>query len=249
MDVRKIGVFDSGIGGLTVLSDLVNRFPNEDFLYLADTKNCPYGTKSKEEIVEIVRKNIDYLIKENVKMIVIACNTATVNSYSILKNIPIVRIIDPTAKKINEIEGRVLLLATNYTISSGIYQSRIARPIEVEPCSDFVGLVEEGKTQTPESLEVVRRHLEKFKGRVDTVCLACTHFGLLVPEIKEVLGDVQIIDSSNMVGDVVQEELAKNLRKNSNEVGRIDLITTGEVSMLKIDWFDKRISSFQKVEI
>lgn len=249
MDIRKIGVFDSGIGGLTALSDLIEKFPNEDFLYLADTLNCPYGTKTKEEIENIVKKNIDYLVNQDVKMIIIACNTATANSYGIIKNIPIIRIIEPTVNVANASIGKLLILATNYTIDSGSYKVGLQKEAYFERCSEFVEIVEKGLMKTKQSFDVVNHKLSKYNGKVDNVVLGCTHFGLLVDEIKESLGEINIIDSSLVLSGVVREELNKNNSNSDNKVGRVDIITTDEASMLKIDWFDKKITSIKKVNI
>lgn len=246
MDNRAIGVFDSGVGGLTVLDDLINHFPHEDFIFLADTKNNPYGTKSKAELEEIVERNIKYFENENVKAIVIACNTATANSYHLHPQVPLIRIIEPTAKRALEVGKKILVLATDYTISSGIYQNFLGDKAIGVKCSKFVGIVEEGLMGTEIAQEVVRSHVEEYKGKVDTVILGCTHFGLLTKEIKDVLGNINIIDSSLSIAPLLKEAIKDN---NQTGRGKVIINTTGNPNNLKISWFKKPIDEIKQVFI
>jgi glutamate racemase len=249
MDNRAIGVFDSGIGGLTALSDLIEKFPNEDFLYLADTLNCPYGLKTKSEIEQIVSDNVQYFERQNVKAIIIACNTATANSFHIKTNIPTIRIIEPTIKTANKVSNHIAILATNFTIDSGIYQKGLNGEAIGVRCSEFVGIVEEGKMNTPYSYDLVKNKLSNLIGKVDTLILGCTHFGLLTSEIKAVFKDITIIDSSLSIAPVLSNILdSLNLRSNNN-IGKVYLKTTGDPYALKIDWFSKELESLEKINI
>lgn len=246
MDNRKIGVFDSGVGGLTCLSDLIEKFPNEDFIYLADNLNCPYGVKSKTELEAIVAKNIHFFEKLDVKAIVIACNTATANSYHIKSNVPIIRIIEPTANIANAISSNIGLLATNYTVNSKVYERYLKGRVIGIPCSEFVGLVEWGKMGTTLAYEVVAIKLGPIKGEVDTVILGCTHFGLLTHEIKKVLGDVKIVDSSLAIASVLKSFLQG--KEASNKVGKVEILVTKD-EKLNIDWFNKAHEDIKVVKI
>ncbi|HHU55875.1 MAG TPA: glutamate racemase [Acholeplasmataceae bacterium] len=243
MDKNAIGVFDSGVGGLTVLSDLIDHFPNENFIYLADTKNNPYGLKTKEELESIVSTNVNYFINENVKAIVIACNTASANSYHLKTNIPIIRIIEPTAKYAQQIGKNILVLATDYTISSGIYQHLLNKATGVK-CSKFVGIVEKGMMGTKDSYEIVERVLSKYKGKYDTIILGCTHFGLLKDEIISVLGNVNIVDSSLTLSPILNNYIKLNSQK---ERGKVIINTTGNPKDLKIDWFKKKYDKLSQI--
>lgn len=246
MDNRKIGVFDSGIGGLTCLSDLIDKFPNEDFLYLADTLNCPYGVKTKTELEQIVSDNIKFFEAQNVKAIVIACNTATANSYHIKSATPIIRIIEPTAMIANSISQNIGLLATNYTIESQVYERFLTGKVIGVRCSEFVGLVEEGLMGTPKALEVVKEKVLPLKGKVDTIILGCTHFGLLANEIKTVLGNIRIVDSSLSIASVLEATIKD--QRAENKQGNVEILTTKN-EMLNISWFNKAYKEIKVVKI
>ena len=257
---KSIGVFDSGVGGLTVLNNLINQFPNEAFLYVGDTKYCPYGTKTKKEIENRVEAIVSFFEKEDVKAIVIACNTATANSYHIKSKIPIIRIIEPTAKKALEISHKynnynnhhIGVLATNYTIDSLAYNKFLKDEMIGVRCSPFVEIVEKGKNGTEESYNVVKEILNPIVGKVDTIILGCTHFGLLLPEIKNVLPNVTIIDSSDCVSEVLKEYLDNNIIiknnniNNINDINNINNIVTEEKMIPIYQKIIKRVINYNK---
>lgn len=226
-----IGVFDSGIGGLTVLNDLINHFPNQNFLYLADLKNSPYGIKTKEELVNIVNDNIDYLIGKGVYAIIIACNTASTIEIK-NKEIPIFKIIEPTAKIANKKAKKVGILATNYTIASKTYEQFLDIPSIGIMCSEFVEVVEEGLMNTRESLEIIRNKVECLEGLVDHVILGCTHFNLLTSDIKKILPNIKIIDSSLSISEEI-----KDIIRSGDGLGRVTIVNTS-VKPLNISWFN-----------
>lgn len=245
MDNRPIGVFDSGIGGLTVLRDLIESFPAQDFIYLGDTKNCPYGLKTTDELKRIVEKNIRYLESKQVKAIVIACNTATVNSYDIQSSIPIIRIIEPTVTRVKEVGGRIGILATNYTVQSKIYQKLIGSNAIGIPCSPFVDVVEQGLSGTPEAFRVVESILAPYVGLLDTVVLGCTHFGLLEHEIRQVLGSIQVVDSSKSIAPILKNQFT--WPKSTQKSGFIHILVTGDIKTFNIKWFDKPIHQLEHI--
>lgn len=225
-----IGVFDSGIGGLTVLDDLINHYPNQDYLYLADLKNSPYGTKTKEELDNIVNDNIDYLVNRGVYAIIIACNTASTVEIK-NKDIPVFKIIEPTARIANKKATKVGILATNYTITSKTYESFLDISSIGVKCSEFVKIIEEGENNTVKSLEVVRNKVKDLDGKVDHVILGCTHFNLLTNEIKQVLPNIDIIDSSLSMSDEI-----KDIVNLEGSVGKVTIVNTIH-KPLNINWF------------
>ena len=235
---KYIGVFDSGVGGLTCLKALKEDFKNESFYYLGDTLRCPYGTKKKEEIERIVESDIKYLERRDVKMIIIACNTATANSYHIKSDIPIIRIIQPTCEIVNKLDGTTAILATNYTINSKAYEKFLTGKSIGVACSEWVDIIEAGETKTQKSKESVERLLKDIKGKVKNVILGCTHFGLLEDEIKDYLGDVRIINSSTSLKDTVKKCLDE-VGYSDNNKQDVKINVTGNPKTLNISWFNE----------
>ena len=182
MDTRPIGVFDSGIGGLTVLKELEETFKEENFIYLGDTLNFPYGDKTKEEIISFSKSNIEYLISKNVKMIIIACGTATSQSLDEMRelfDIPIMGIIEPTVQYVKNMSIRKIgVIATTGTIRSGAWEKSLKKQIsDIEvvsnACPLLAGIAEEGKATSKESIEAVHNYMEIFKqNHIDTIILA-----------------------------------------------------------------------------
>ena len=191
-----IGVFDSGIGGLTVLNRLIEMFPHEDFVYVGDTLNLPYGVKSKEELKKIVSRVSKYLYDLPVKAIVIACNTATTNSGHLKDeiDIPVIGVIEPTAKKALEISNNILVCATNVTIDSHAYQDIIDKNVSDASskqfylkCSDFVDAIESNIIDTKESYDLVEKKFNDIKDEnIGVIVCGCTHFGLYEKEFKSI---------------------------------------------------------------
>lgn len=242
MDKRPIGVFDSGVGGLTVLNDLIEHYPDEDFIYLADTANYPYGLKSKQELETIIYQNINYLETENVKAIVIACNTAS--SIAIKAKVPIISIIAPTAKRAFEIGKKILVLATDYTISSEVYQKMLDDKAIGLKCSKFVDIVEKGIMGTKVAEEIICQHLSPYKDLIDTIILGCTHFSLLTDDIISCIGKKKIIDSSLSIAPILKDYIKPNLQ---NRNGKVVIKTTGKPEDLKFSWFTKQYESISQI--
>lgn len=265
MNTRPIGVFDSGVGGLTVLDELVKKLPNEDYIYIADEANCPYGTKTKEEIEECVTNITKYLIQQNVKAIVIACNTASlfVESLRKLTNIPIIDVIDPTSKyAINKTKNQNIgVLATVATINKGTYQKILQENnINVYPvaCSEFVDFIENNDLTDPKGKILVNTKLEDLKNtNIDTLIYGCTHFSILEPTIKQVLGNkINYIACGYPTSIKLYEVLKEHSLLNNNKTnGKIYIYTTGEVEETKkaMSWYKTSLqikkldtNSFQK---
>ena len=219
-DPRPIGIFDSGIGGLTVLAALQRRLPSERFLYLGDTARLPYGTKSPATVVRYALRAADFLAHHGIKMLVVACNTASAAALPEVKaamTVPVVGVVEPGARvAVAGTAGRVGIIGTESTIASGAYVRavRSLRPdmeVVARACPLFVPLVEEGWFDHPVTREVARMYLEPFTGgAVDTLILGCTHYPLLRGAIAGVLGDgVRLVDSAEAVAGEVVEILGR----------------------------------------
>ncbi len=182
MNNRPIGVFDSGVGGLTVLKEYIKLFPNEDFIYYGDTAHLPYGDKSKEKIIEYSEKVVDFLISKNVKLIIIACGTASANAYEYLKakyiNVEIRNIIEPVAKKISD--KQIGVIATKATIKSNTWENEIHKYnkdaiIYSLACPLFVPLIEEGFIQNKSSDYIVEEYMKNFRDKNITSLILRLH--------------------------------------------------------------------------
>lgn len=195
-----IGVFDSGVGGLTVVREIMRQIPNERIVYFGDTARLPYGTKSQETIIRYSRQIVNFLKKEGVKAIVIACNTASAFALETLKNeidIPIIGVVKPGARTAVKVTGnkKIGVIATEGCINSGLYTRFIQEQdpsIEVlgKACPLFVSLVEEGWLHDDITDQIAARYLEDLKkANVDTVVLGCTHYPLLRSTIGKIMGE------------------------------------------------------------
>src|SRR5213594_1500106 len=203
-----IGIFDSGVGGLTVLHALLEALPHEDLVYLGDTGRYPYGTKSAETVTRYSIENVDFLIAKGIKLLVVACNTASSVALDALAGrypVPVVGVIEPGARAAaaRTRNGRVGVIGTEATIASGAYTHalRALRPgleIYTRPCPLLVPLAEEGWVEGPIPRGVVETYLASMqKSGVDTLVLGCTHYPLLKPVVAEVMGEkVGLVDSA-----------------------------------------------------
>ena len=206
-----IGVFDSGIGGLTVVRELLRILPNEPIVYLGDTARVPYGNKSRETVLKFSMENILFLLQHDVKLIVIACHTSSSFALPALGRYfrhPILGVIEPGVEMALEVtqSGRMGVIGTNATVGSQAYPNAVScRNPKVKlfqvPCPLFVPLVEEGCVNDPIATQVAERYLRPLKvARVDTLILGCTHYPLLKRTIGRVLGPkVRLIDSARQV--------------------------------------------------
>ncbi len=226
MDNRPIGIFDSGVGGLTVFSELIKALPNEDMIYLGDTKQFPYGNKSKDTIIELTKRNTEFLIKKDVKAVVIACGTATsqaLDSVCDIYNVPVIGIIKPTVTSLNnEKPKRVGVMATTGTIRSKTWQTEIKKympdtEIINQACPLLAQMAEEGWIDNDVARLTIREYVKVFKERpVEKLILGCTHYPLFMKTIEEELGTgTEIIDTGKKVGNYLKEYL-KNEQKEAN---------------------------------
>ncbi|MBF0522537.1 MAG: glutamate racemase [Candidatus Omnitrophica bacterium] len=216
-----IGVFDSGFGGLTVVKELMRQLPGEDLVYFGDTARVPYGTKSKESIIRFSVENTEVLLKQNVKMVVVACNSSASYALEVLKNkydIPIIGVIDPGAKKATQVSRnkRIGVIATSATVNSYSYDKAIkyfdsSVKIFSQACPLFVPLVEEGWAHKRIAVDLAEEYLKGMKkSGVDALILGCTHYPLLKNVLKKVMGKkVYLVDSAKEVAGEVKNVLLK----------------------------------------
>lgn len=178
----RVGVFDSGIGGLTVLKKLMEKYPNNDYIYFGDTINVPYGERDIDTLYKLSSNIVEFFIEKEVDLIVIACGTVSSNCYKKLKsnyNIEIVDIITPTIKYIKENNfNDIGVIATTRTINSHIFKNNLNIPVYEEACSEFVDLIEDNKYDLIE----VEKHLKNIKS--NNVILGCTHYPLIKDKIN-----------------------------------------------------------------
>jgi glutamate racemase len=213
----KIGVFDSGVGGLTVLRELYRQLPNESILYFGDTARVPYGTRTSEEILQFVREILTWMTQEGVKMVIMACNTSSAIALETVQaefDIPILGVLLPGAKAAVQKGKRIGVIATPATASSNAYRRAI---LEVNEecqvwqvgCPAFVPLIEQNRVQDPYTYEVAREYLTPLiQQRIDTLIYGCTHYPLLAPVLRSILpASVQLIDPAIHVVNSTAQEL------------------------------------------
>lgn len=222
MDKRAIGIFDSGVGGMTVLSDIRKKLPNEDLIYLGDTKNFPYGDKSKETIIKLATKCVEFLIQRDVKLIVIACGTATSQALRELRkifNIPIIGIITPTVLEIKEKMKQnkshiVGVIATEGTIRSNQWEEELRSQIEHievinQACPLLAPMAEQGWIQNKVAEETIKEYMKPFlKKNINELILGCTHYPLFKKLIQKELGSkVEIINTGEKIAIYLEKYL------------------------------------------
>ncbi len=230
-----IGVFDSGVGGLTVLRALRQRLPEEQFIYLGDTARLPYGTKSGDSVLRYSIQAAEFLVEQGIKYLVIACNTASSVAVEPLRErfapIPVIGVIEPgsiagcAASK----SGHIAVLATEGTVRGGAYQRAIARlqpkaQVRAQACSLFVALAEEGWTDGAIAEAIAHRYVDELFAedpRIDTLLLGCTHFPVLASALRAVIGpSITLVDSAETTARAVQAELIdRRLLNSSGSVG------------------------------
>ena len=265
MDNRPIGVFDSGIGGLTVVDSLINQLPNEKIIYFGDTARLPNGNKSSKSIRQFSEQITQWLIQQNCKLIIIACNTASALALDFLRSkfdIPIIGVIEPgslLAAKTSK-NNRIGVLGTVGTIFSKSYENtllKINNNISVisTACPLFVPLAEEGwiKGQVPKL--IAKAYLKEIKqSNIDTIILGCTHYPLIKPIISEIIGEnINIIDSGKASAESVERVLIKkDLNADTNNNREINCyVTDSEKSFIVLanKFLNFPIDSIKHIEL
>ncbi|ERK59562.1 glutamate racemase [Gemella bergeri ATCC 700627] len=206
--MSAIGVFDSGVGGLTVAREIMRQLPNETIYYFGDVKNCPYGDRKKEEIIKYTEKAVEFLISKGVKMIVLACNTATAAALDYLHDkyeLPIIGVVQPGARRAIQASenNKVLVLGTRFTAQSKVYNNEIDNinpemTVYNKSCPTFCPFIEAEGNLIPHATEnLLKEALDETKKLdMDTVVLGCTHYPILKKEIEKFYGkDIKVISS------------------------------------------------------
>jgi glutamate racemase len=246
LNSAPIGVFDSGVGGLTVLEALTAKLPREHFVYLGDTARLPYGTKSPETVARYSLQAAQALMRYGVKCLVIACNTASsVGLPAItrrIENVPVIGVIEPGAQAacVASRTGSIAVIATEGTVRGGAYQQAILRirpvaRVDAEPAPLFVALAEEGLNEGSIANDIARHYLNPMFSPAhagvstpDTLVLGCTHFPMLAGAIRHAIGpDVQIVDSAQTTAASVDVQLRKaGLARTAGGAGTVRLLAT-----------------------
>lgn len=196
----KIGIFDSEIGGLTVLAELIKKYPNNKYYYFGDNINAPYGTKSKEELLKLSNKIINFLNKKDVDLIIVACGTISSNVFDKLpKDIKIYDVISPTIDYINNSNYETIgLIGTNMTIKSKTFEKRINKKIIARSCNDFVPYIENEQSLT----DIIPKYMNIFKDKVDVLILGCTHYPIIEKELNDYLDSkIPLINMGTILAD------------------------------------------------
>lgn len=260
-----IGVLDSGVGGLTVVKELIRQLPKERIIYLGDTARCPYGPRTREEVRQFTWEMTNYLLAKNIKMLVIACNTATsvvLEEMQAELPIPVVGVIHPGARTALKVTNNyhVGVIGTIGTIQSGAYKfalKSITNRVEVESlaCPPFTPLVESGEYRGEYAHKVVEATLQPLKHTgIDTLILGCTHYPILGSIIQDVMGkDVQLIHSGDETAREVSTILYhSNLRNTVEEQNDHLFLTTGKVETFKkiaSSWFGKPVENVKHITL
>ncbi len=241
MNNKPIGIIDSGIGGLSIASVLIKKLPKESIVYIADSKNCPYGQKSAEEIYKLTKKMVDYLLSKNIKLLLIACNTITVTSIEKLRkyypNLPVVGIVPVVKTAINNSKsGKIGIFSTKVTAKSK-YQKKLINEFAKENTVISIGsdnLVE--KIENPDFVsidKILEKELKPFiEKKVDVLALGCSHFPLIYSKIKKKLPNVLILDSAGAVVRQVERILNNNKILSNSNKARYNFYTTGGLNAI-----------------
>ncbi|MDD2401822.1 MAG: glutamate racemase [Clostridia bacterium] len=240
-----IGIFDSGVGGLTVVREVLKQLEYESVLYFADTAHVPYGSRHPRELKMFAKSISNYLIEQGCKMIIIACNTSTSLAYEELKcffSVPVIGVIEPGIEQAlkNTKNMKVGVIATQATINNGAYQRvlKIKKPevqIFAKSCPSFVPLVEKGLTEGLEVEKAVYNELGVFRGKeIDTLILGCTHYPFLKSIIQEVVGsEVKIIDPAQATVEYAHEKLKELNFQATNKNNVYNFITSSDIESFK----------------
>lgn len=255
MSKQSIGIFDSGVGGTSIWKEIHNLLPNENTIYLADSKNAPYGSKGKDAIIELSIKNTEYLLNKNCKLIVVACNTATTNAIDYLREtyqVPLIGIepaIKPAALKTKT--NTIGILATKGTLSSALFSktsSLFTSKISVieQVGEGIVELIESGQLYSDEMKELLKVYLKPMiDAQIDYLVLGCTHYPYLIPLLINLLPKhVKIIDSGEAVARQTKAILEKNNLLNTNDLRSKSLFYINE----KVDVMQSLLGSKFKVD-
>jgi len=236
MSKNPIGIFDSGIGGLTIAHAIKNKLPNESLIYFGDTKHLPYGEKSEQAIKDYSLKIAEFLKKNNCKAIIIACNSASSTAYYHIKkninSIPIYNVIDPIVSFISKkyFNKKIGVIGTKATIQSGIYKNKLLEKNSSLSVASLetpllAPMIEEGFFNQEISSTIIKNYLnDKKLDKIDILVLACTHYPLIQNEIISFYNKIDVIDSSEIIADYIHKELYKSKLLNQANKPKFNFI-------------------------
>lgn len=249
MTSNRIGIFDSGVGGLTVLRELYRQLPNESILYLGDTARLPYGARSHSEILQFVREIITWLVAQEVKMVVMACNTSSALALEIVQSefdIPILGVILPGARAAAHQGRRIGVIATQATAASNTYRRAVLETnaqcqVWQVGCPEFVPLIEQNRIHDPYTYEVAREYLAPLIAQqIDTLVYGCTHYPHLAPVLRTLLPEsVKLIDPAVHVVSATAQELEMLGLRNTQKPQPTRFCVTGcpeQFATLSVQW-------------
>ena len=236
---KPIGFFDSGVGGISVLREAIKLLPKEDFIYLGDSKNAPYGTKKVDEVITLSFNAVDFLLKHEVKAVVVACNTATSAAIDALRqkygSIPIIG-IEPALKPAVELNkhGKIIIMATPMTLSESKFYSLMKSyeeelEIETVPCAGLVELIEEGILEGEQIEEYLKSKLNPYmESKIASIVLGCTHYPFIKKSLLKILGaETTIIDGSLGTAKQLKRQLKENgLLSRKEHIGKVEIFNS-----------------------
>lgn len=240
---NPIGLFDSGIGGTSIWKEINALLPNESTIYLADSKNAPYGQKTKDEIIFLSKKNTEFLLNKNCKLIVVACNTATTNAISELRNsydVPFIG-IEPAIKPaaLNSKTHTIGILATKGTLNSELFHKNVLKYPDTKIVEQIgfglVPLIEKGAFDTPETIELLEKYLNPMISEgIDYLVLGCSHYPYLIPQIRKMIPKkIKIIDSGKAVARQTKKILEEKTGLAKHKTPEITFYTNSNPDVLK----------------
>ena len=265
MDSRPIGVFDSGIGGLTVVKEIMDQLPKESIVYFGDTARVPYGSKSKETVTKYSFQCIRFLLEQKVKAVVVACNTASASSLDAAKqsfDIPFIGVVEPgaiTACNVTK-SNRIGIIGTEGTVSSGAYEKAINVinndvKMILKACPLFVPIAEEGWQDTEIAALTARQYLEELKGKgIDALVMACTHYPLLENTIAQVMGEeIKLVNPAFETAKALKELLTElDIQNKGTKTASYQFyVSDNPVKFKKVgeNFLRKPIPHVQKIDI
>lgn len=261
---KPIGIFDSGFGGLTVMSEIHKTLPNESLIYFGDTAHVPYGSKSKNTVIKFSKDIAKFLIKKDVKMIVVACNTASAFALNELQKtlkVPVIGVIEPGAKAAVKTSKnkKIGVIGTEGTITSNSYSKAIKKKtksfVYEKACPLFVPLVEEGWTNNKVADDIVKHYLKPLLNKnIDTLVLGCTHYPLLKKTLQKNAGkNICLIDSAKATANEVKNILKdKNLIAIKNKKAKLSFYVSDnpdKFQKIGSKFFAKKIKNVKKIDL
>ncbi|PMD68303.1 glutamate racemase [Companilactobacillus nuruki] len=262
-DQRPIGVLDSGLGGLTVVKEVIRQLPDENVVFIGDEARMPYGVKTHEQIISYTREMVQYLISQNAKLIIFGCNTATANALLELRQeftIPMLGVIEPGAKEAVKTTKtkNIGIIGTESTINSKSYSKTIAAidpnvKVIGKAAQSFVSIVERDEANSKMAKDSIAQTLLPFKdSKCDTLILGCTHFPMLKQQINEYLPAITLVDPALSTVQVTKDYLTKNNLLSDESVRSLKLHATANItdfSKLAKRWLDTEIDEISLVDI